>query len=32
MRDRCRAITRERYNWESAVVPYLALVDGLARA
>ncbi len=29
MRARCLAITRERYSWEVAVGPYLALVDGL---
>jgi glycosyltransferase involved in cell wall biosynthesis len=29
MRERCLAITRERYNWETAVVPYLQLVDRL---
>jgi glycosyltransferase involved in cell wall biosynthesis len=30
MRARCLAVTRDRYNWETAVQPYLALVDGLA--
>jgi len=29
MRERCLAITRDRYNWELAVEPYLALVAGL---
>lgn len=29
MRERCLALTRERYNWETAVRPYLALVDEL---
>ena len=29
MRDRCSAITRARYNWETAVVPYLELVATL---
>jgi glycosyltransferase involved in cell wall biosynthesis len=29
MRERCRRITRERYNWETAVLPYLALVARL---
>ncbi len=29
LRDRCRAITRERYNWETAVGQYLELVDRL---
>jgi hypothetical protein len=29
MRERCLTVTRERYNWETAVAPYLALVDGL---
>ena len=28
-RARCLAITRDRYNWETAVQPYLALVAGL---
>jgi glycosyltransferase involved in cell wall biosynthesis len=31
LRERCLAVTRERYNWERAVEPYLALVKGLAR-
>jgi len=30
MRERCLKVTRERYNWETAVEPYLALVAGLA--
>jgi glycosyltransferase involved in cell wall biosynthesis len=30
MRDRCLAVSRDRYNWETAVVPYLALIAGLA--
>ena len=30
MRDRCLAVTRSRYNWETAVVPYLELVARLA--
>ena len=29
MRARCLRVTRERYNWETAVVPYLQLVRGL---
>ncbi len=29
MRDRCLAVSRERYNWETAVQPYLELVTGL---
>ena len=29
MRERCRRVTRERYNWETAVLPYLALVERL---
>ena len=29
MRDRCLAVTREQYNWETAVVPYLELVARL---
>lgn len=29
MRDRCRRVTRERYNWETTVEPYLALVQRL---
>ncbi|MBM4408557.1 MAG: glycosyltransferase family 4 protein, partial [Chloroflexi bacterium] len=29
MRRRCLAVTRVRYNWEAAVVPYLDLVRGL---
>lgn len=29
MRERCLAIARDRYNWETAVRPYLALVSGL---
>jgi glycosyltransferase involved in cell wall biosynthesis len=31
MRDRCLAVTRDRYNWEAAVEPYLALIARLAR-
>ena len=31
MRDRCLAVTRDRYNWETAVEPYLALIARLAR-
>jgi glycosyltransferase involved in cell wall biosynthesis len=30
IRERCLTVTRERYNWERAVEPYLALVEGLA--
>ena len=30
MRARCLAITRDRYNWETAVVPYLELAARLA--
>jgi glycosyltransferase involved in cell wall biosynthesis len=30
MRARCLALTRERYNWERAVEPYLGLVGSLA--
>lgn len=29
MRARCLEITRDRFNWEAAVRPYLELVDGL---
>jgi glycosyltransferase involved in cell wall biosynthesis len=29
MRERCLRVTRERYNWETAVQPYLALVRSL---
>jgi glycosyltransferase involved in cell wall biosynthesis len=29
MRERCLTVSRERYAWERAVVPYLELVDGL---
>ena len=29
MRDRCLAVSRERYNWETAVEPYLELVARL---
>jgi glycosyltransferase involved in cell wall biosynthesis len=29
-RARCLRVTAERYNWETAVQPYLALVQGLA--
>jgi glycosyltransferase involved in cell wall biosynthesis len=31
MRARCLTVTRERYNWERAVEPYVALADRLAR-
>lgn len=27
MRDRALALARDRYNWETAVAPYLALVE-----
>jgi glycosyltransferase involved in cell wall biosynthesis len=30
MRERCLAVTRDRFNWEMAVVPYLDLVARLA--
>ncbi len=29
MRERCLRVTRERYNWETAVEPYLGLVARL---
>ena len=29
MRARCLAVTRDRYNWERAVEPYLGLVEAL---
>jgi glycosyltransferase involved in cell wall biosynthesis len=29
MRARCLSITRDRFSWEAAVVPYLGLVDDL---
>jgi glycosyltransferase involved in cell wall biosynthesis len=32
MRERCLGVTRDRYNWETAVVPYLDLVGRLAPA
>ncbi len=32
MRERCLTVTRERYNWETAVMPYLELVARLAPA
>jgi glycosyltransferase involved in cell wall biosynthesis len=32
MRERCLSVTRDRYNWETAVVPYLDLVARLASA
>jgi glycosyltransferase involved in cell wall biosynthesis len=32
MRERCLRITRERYNWETAVEPYLELVERLRKA
>lgn len=31
MRLRCFAVTRDRYNWETAVEPYLALITRLVR-
>jgi glycosyltransferase involved in cell wall biosynthesis len=31
MRQRCLAVTRERYSWETVVLPYLGLVERLAR-
>jgi glycosyltransferase involved in cell wall biosynthesis len=31
MRDRCLTVTRTTYNWETAVGPYLALVEQLRR-
>jgi glycosyltransferase involved in cell wall biosynthesis len=31
MRDRCLRLTRQRYNWETAVEPYLELVGTLVR-
>lgn len=31
MRERCLRLTRERYNWETAVEPYLALVRRLVQ-
>jgi glycosyltransferase involved in cell wall biosynthesis len=30
MRERCLAVTRDRYNWETAVIPYLDLVSRLS--
>ena len=30
MRERCLAVTRDRYNWETAVEPYLELIARLA--
>lgn len=30
LRDRCLAVSRDRFNWESSVVPYLDLVARLA--
>jgi glycosyltransferase involved in cell wall biosynthesis len=30
MRERCLAVSRDRYNWETAVIPYLDLVARLA--
>lgn len=30
MRERCLRVCRERYHWEAAVLPYLALVERLA--
>ena len=32
LRDRCLAVSRDRYNWEAAVVPYLGLVERLNAA
>ena len=32
MRERCLEVSRDRYNWETAVVAYLALVASLASA
>jgi glycosyltransferase involved in cell wall biosynthesis len=32
LRDRCLAISRDRYNWETAAVPYLGLVARLHAA
>ena len=32
MRARCLAVSRDRYAWETVVLPYLALVDRLAPA
>lgn len=32
MRERCLVVTRTRYNWETAVQPYLALVERLVPA
>jgi glycosyltransferase involved in cell wall biosynthesis len=29
LRDRCLAVSRDRYNWETAVLPYLELVSRL---
>jgi hypothetical protein len=31
MRARCLVITRDEWNWETAVQPYLALVAGLRK-
>ena len=30
MRDRCLTVSRDRYNWETVVVPYLGLIAELA--
>jgi glycosyltransferase involved in cell wall biosynthesis len=30
MRERCLAVTRDRYNWETAVEPYLELIARIA--
>lgn len=30
MRERCLTVSRDRYNWETAVKPYLDLISGLA--
>jgi glycosyltransferase involved in cell wall biosynthesis len=32
MRARCLAVMRDRYAWETVVVPYLSLVDRLSGA
>ena len=32
MRQRCLDVTRDRYNWETAVQPYLAVVGALRKA
>jgi hypothetical protein len=30
MQDRCLDVTRTRYNWETAVAPYLSMLRPLA--